>query len=36
LGVQFFGGTGFSEPDKTSLAQFEGFLRDGDVEKVIL
>jgi cell division protease FtsH len=34
LGVQFFGGTGFSEPDKTSLAQFEGFLRDGDVEKV--
>lgn len=34
LGVQFFGGSGFSEPDKTSLAQFETFLRDGDVEKI--
>jgi cell division protease FtsH len=26
LGVQFFGGSGFSEPNKTSLAQFESFL----------
>jgi cell division protease FtsH len=34
LGVQFFGGSGFSEPNKTSLAQFENFLTDGDVEKV--
>ncbi|MBZ9627685.1 ATP-dependent zinc metalloprotease FtsH [Psychroflexus sp. CAK57W] len=34
FGVQFFGGSGFSEPKKTSLAQFEQFLQNGDVEKV--
>ncbi|WP_127845126.1 ATP-dependent zinc metalloprotease FtsH [Psychroflexus aestuariivivens] len=34
LGVQFFGGSGFSEPNKTSPAEFESFLRNGDVEKV--
>lgn len=34
LGVQFFGGSGFSEPNKTSPAEFESFLRKGDVEKV--
>lgn len=34
LGVQLFGGSGFSDPEKTSPAQFEKFLRNGDVDKV--
>jgi len=34
FGVQFFGGSGFNDPEKTSPAQFEKFLRDGDVAKV--
>lgn len=34
LGVQLFGGSGFSEPEKTSPAQFETYLRNGDVNKV--
>ncbi|NEV93276.1 ATP-dependent zinc metalloprotease FtsH [Psychroflexus sp. YR1-1] len=34
FGVQFFGGSGFSEPKQTSIAQFEQFLRSGDVEKI--
>ena len=34
FGVQFFGGSGFNNPEKTSPAQFEKFLRDGDVAKV--
>jgi cell division protease FtsH len=34
FGVQFFGGGNFNEPEKTSPAQFESFLRNGDVEKV--
>lgn len=34
LGVQLFGGSGFSDPEKTSPAQFEKFLQNGDVEKV--
>lgn len=34
LGVQLFGGSGFSDPEKTSPAQFEKFLKEGDVDKV--
>ncbi len=34
FGIQFFGGSSWSQPAKTSQAQFEEFLRDGDVEKV--
>ncbi len=34
IGIQFFGGNSWSEPKKTTQAQFEDFLRDGDVAKV--
>lgn len=34
FGVQFFGGSGFSDTKQTSLAQFEQFLKNGDVSKV--
>ncbi|MBT8261936.1 MAG: ATP-dependent zinc metalloprotease FtsH [Bacteroidia bacterium] len=34
LGIQFFGGSSWSQPEKTTQAEFENFLRDGDVEKI--
>jgi ATP-dependent metalloprotease FtsH len=34
IGIQIFGGSSWSQPAKTTQAQFESFLRDGDVEKV--
>jgi len=34
IGIQFFGGNSWSQPAKTSQAEFEKYLRDGDVEKV--
>ncbi|TBW27571.1 ATP-dependent zinc metalloprotease FtsH [Gramella sp. KN1008] len=34
LGINFFGGGGFSEPAKTNPAEFKDFLRNGDIEKV--
>lgn len=36
LGVQFFGSSGFSEASKTSPAEFEEFLANGDVDKVVI
>ncbi|TQD38670.1 ATP-dependent zinc metalloprotease FtsH [Haloflavibacter putidus] len=36
LGLQFFGGSGFNEPAKTNLAEFQQFLRNGDVKKVVV
>ena len=36
LGINFFGGGGFNEPAKTNPAEFETFLRNGDVEKVVI
>ncbi|QED36295.1 ATP-dependent zinc metalloprotease FtsH [Antarcticibacterium arcticum] len=36
LGINFFGGGGFNEPAKTNPAEFESFLRNGDVEKVVI
>ncbi|MGB8703841.1 MAG: ATP-dependent zinc metalloprotease FtsH [Gillisia sp.] len=36
LGINFFGGGGFNEPTKTSPAQFEKYLQDGDVKKVVI
>ncbi len=32
--IQIFGGGSWSQPDKTNQAQFEEYLRNGDVEKV--
>ena len=34
FGIQIFGGGSWSQPEKTNQAQFEKFLKDGDVEKV--
>ncbi len=34
FGIQFFGGSNWSQPAKTTQAQFEEFLKSGDVEKV--
>ncbi len=34
LGIQFFGSGSWSQPTKTTQAEFESYLRDGDVEKV--
>ena len=36
LGINFFGGGGFNEPAKTNPAEFESYLRNGDVEKVVI
>src|SRR5690554_5753673 len=34
FGIQIFGGGNWSQPAKTSQAQFEEYLKEGDVEKV--
>lgn len=36
IGFQFFGGSGFSEPAKTNPQEFYTYLKDGDVEKVVV
>src|SRR5680860_692132 len=36
LGINYFGGGGFNEPAKTNPAQFETYLKNGDVEKVVI
>src|SRR5690606_15308748 len=36
LGINFFGGGGFNEHAKTNPAEFETYLRNGDVEKVVI
>lgn len=36
LGINFFSGSGFNEPAKTNIAEFESFLKDGDVKKVVV
>ncbi len=34
LGIQIFGGGSWSQPNKTTQADFEQFLKDGDVDKI--
>ncbi|HEY9184240.1 MAG TPA: ATP-dependent zinc metalloprotease FtsH [Salegentibacter sp.] len=36
LGINFFSGGGFNEPAKTNPAEFQTFLRNGDVKKVVI
>ena len=36
VGIQIFGSGGWSEPAKTTPTEFQGYLRDGDVEKVVI
>jgi ATP-dependent metalloprotease FtsH len=36
IGLQFFSGSNFSEPAETTQLQFQKFLREGDVEKVVV
>lgn len=36
LAINFFSGGGFNEPTKTNQAEFESYLRNGDVEKVLI
>ncbi|MGM0932278.1 MAG: ATP-dependent zinc metalloprotease FtsH [Bacteroidota bacterium] len=36
LGINFFSGGGFNEPAKTNPAEFQTYLRNGDVEKVLI
>lgn len=36
FGIQIFGGGSWSQPKKTNQAQFEDFLRKGEVEKVLV
>ncbi|MCW9037924.1 MULTISPECIES: ATP-dependent zinc metalloprotease FtsH [Altibacter] len=34
LGIQFFGGSSWTQPAKTTQAQFQTYLKQGDVEKI--
>lgn len=36
IGINFFGGGSFNEPTQTNPAEFQQFLRDGDVKKVVI
>ena len=36
IGINFLGGSGFNEPAKTNPAEFESYLKDGDVKKVVI
>ncbi|WP_341199473.1 ATP-dependent zinc metalloprotease FtsH [Croceibacter atlanticus] len=36
LGIQFFAGGGFNEPSKTNPAEFETYLENGDVKRVVI
>src|SRR5690554_1984998 len=36
FGIQIFGGGSWSQPDKTNQAQFEDFLKNGDVDRVLI
>ncbi|MBK5192144.1 MAG: ATP-dependent zinc metalloprotease FtsH [Flavobacteriaceae bacterium] len=36
LGINYFGGGGFNEPAKTNPAEFETYLKNGDVDKVVI
>lgn len=36
LGINLFGGGGFNEPTKTNPAEFEAYLKDGDVNKIVI
>lgn len=36
IGINFFGGSGFNEPAKTNPAEFESYLKAGDVKKVVI
>ena len=34
IGIQFFGSGSWAQPGRTTQAQFEQYLRDGDIEKI--
>tara|TARA_R110002049_G_scaffold84406_8_gene214791 strand:+ start:783 stop:2735 length:1953 start_codon:yes stop_codon:yes gene_type:complete len=34
VGIQFFGGNSWTQPTQTTQSEFEGYLKDGDVERV--
>ncbi len=34
IGIQFFGGNSWTQPRKTTQAEFQQYLKDGDVEKI--
>jgi cell division protease FtsH len=36
LGIQFFSGGGFNEPAEITPTQFEEYLKDGDIQKVVI
>ena len=36
IGINIFGGAGFNEPGKTNPAEFETYLKNGDVDKVVI
>lgn len=36
LGINFFSGSGFSEPVKTNPSQFLEYLKEGDIKKVVI
>jgi ATP-dependent metalloprotease FtsH len=36
VGIQIFGSGGWSEPAKTTPSEFQSYLRDGDVDKVVI
>ncbi|WP_026837824.1 ATP-dependent zinc metalloprotease FtsH [Gillisia sp. JM1] len=36
IGINIFGGSGFNEPTKTNPAEFESYLKDGDVKKIVI
>lgn len=36
IAINYFGSGGWSDPAKTTPAEFQGFLKDGDVERVVI
>ena len=34
VGIQFFGGSSWTQPAQTTQSEFESYLKDGDVERV--
>jgi len=36
FGIQFFGGNSWSQPQKTTQGEFKSFLRNGDVDRVLV
>ncbi|MFB5607199.1 MAG: hypothetical protein ACE5RG_03755, partial [Candidatus Nitrosomaritimum yanchengensis] len=36
MGFQFFGGSTFTNTEKTTTSELQEFLRNGDIEKIVI